>query len=216
VRKYFVGEHYREVSTTMLLFNFDPRTPLGYRIYELEALDMQPLWDLCPWRGDDPRHRLSAMRAPPLQLEGAVLPHVADDDTALAAGTTTHAVGAPRGPLPASVVWTEKAYSKGEYALPASPWAHPTERWFREPGAHVAQSYEQLLLTGDARLPLATLPALVGKQLACWCREATWRCPANVLLKYVRAYETKPEWRAAFEAYLAAEAATRKGYFDAR
>lgn len=167
------------VSTAMILLNFRPDEPEAFYRYDLEALPtMDELMAHMPWDEHDPWHR------PPAPTP--LVPGVTDADLAAAAAVETRRlVGMPpKGPLPLDVVWTGKAYCKNGYELPDSPWK-AQEHWFGPPPAHIPSHYEQYLR--GARALLVALPLLVGKRLACWCREEQQRCHADVLVRYANA-----------------------------
>ena len=169
-----------DMADEMFMFQFRPDDPEDYYVYRMSRVDMARFVACLPY---DPAAACNQLPKPDLD---ALLPlpanAVRDDDPA-AQGPTTRTF-APKGPLPPDVVWTGKAYSKGGYALPDSPWKAPFH-WFGPPPADAAHKYERYLLGQPALLQ--RLPELHGKRLACWCRKPEERCNADVLCKYANA-----------------------------
>lgn len=188
-RHYYAGQ----MEPRALLLNFRPSEPDQFYAYWIDTLPgMCPLWDLLPWQPDDPRHTAFAPgRGAPLLVQP-----VPDADPRCCGPTTRCA--APALPTPADVVWTGAMYPSAKaradaqragkplrFDLPDSIYKHPW-RWFGPPKAGAYEFYEQHFL-GNSVL-LATLPELVGKRIACWCKSPDERCQADVLVKYANLY----------------------------
>lgn len=183
------------MEACVVLLNFRPSEPAEFRVYWLAPpRDMTALWALLPWLSDDPRHVQFSSTDVANRLLMAPVP---DTDPRCSAGPTTRC-SAPSLPTPPDVVWTGALYPSKRartqavrdgiplrYDLPESIYKHPWS-WFGAPRPGAYEYYEQHLLSNAVLL--ASLPQLVGKRIACWCRSAEQRCQADVLVKYANLY----------------------------
>jgi hypothetical protein len=163
----------------MLLLNFVPLQPDGFYTYWIQQpLDMRPFWTLLPWRHDDPRHL------------GPILIPKFDSNHAGCQGPTKRIRKPWNVPeLPPNVIWTGHAYDNKDKPprLPESEFKHPWKKWYTaEPPRGAFEFYEQYLLNNYELL--TKIPDLVGKELACWCREPHYKCQADVLVKYANLF----------------------------
>jgi hypothetical protein len=161
----------------MLLLNFRPSAPDTFDDVWIDALDMAPFMELCPWKKDDPRHVMSGL-----------IPGFPDSDPRAVGSVTRIRVPRDGDVLPSDVVWTGEAYDKGGPPLTDSIWKHPAGKCYGKPPKSRAIDYELHLRNNFDLLKL--LPSLKGKRIACWCQEdPEWRCNADVIVKYANLYE---------------------------
>jgi hypothetical protein len=185
------------------ILNFPSDRPYDYRIYEIEALDMAPLWSLAPINLDDPRQYQSLTPAYVPRYDGAP------------ASLPAHPAmrwRVPVGGLADDMVWVGALYpsakaradmakkkAAGEeyddklarFDLAKSPFNHPwgyqekDETNRRQSAAY----YEHYLLNSPALLD--QLPSLYGKRLCCWCRDTDPPCYVSVLAKYTNLHQQR-------------------------
>ncbi len=194
-----------DVAETLLLVNFRPEHPYEYHIYEIETIDMAPLFALMPWDVQDPRHNYFPGET--------LLPRVADDDPRCVGPTKR--VRAPFGPLDDNTTWTGAMYpsatkrkendaniaarkERGEAYddlilvrdFPEFKYKHPWS-WYPSPPRGATGYYERYLLNNRELIEL--LPWLYGRKLACFCKTDQEKCQADVLAKYANVYHGRSD-----------------------
>lgn len=206
----------------VILYNFNPKTPDLYEVYDEPNLDLTCFLRRLPWRDNDPAHSdysvLSTLvprytgqdrpctttrvtigpnmwREPDVTWVGRQYPSAkatatareetnAHIDAMLMAGDTAQALE----------VYDAHEAKKERYTLRNSPYHHP---WYwmsgKDPDPPGCNSYYEWWLLNN-RKALSMLPEYVGKRIACWCKETDKNCHADILARYVRAYE-RGDWR---------------------
>jgi len=168
-----------QMDTKAVLINIDPLHPTEFRLFWMEVMNVDLLWDSMPWDPKDPHQSL---------FPGPTLMSRIPDTDPRCRGRTKK-VPWPSGAeeLAPQMVWVERKYVNKKPKCAASPFAHPW-RWYRVPPPWSAAGYYERHLLSSADL-LRKVPKLVGKELVCWCRAEGPRCHADVLAKYANLYE---------------------------
>jgi len=91
-------------------------------------------------------------------------------------------------------LFDEHEGKKERYTLRNSPYHHP---WYwmsgKDPDPPGCNEYYEWWLLNN-RKALHMLPEFVGKRIACWCKETDTACHADILARYVKAWE-RGTWR---------------------
>jgi hypothetical protein len=203
----------------VILYNFNPKTPDLYEIKDRPCLDLQHLFRLLPYRADDPRHgdysilptlvpRLGTIPLPPSQTQRVKIgPYMWCQQDVAWVGSQYPSRNAKRetdeameaaceaGDVARMLELFHTYRGKVEkYNLRSSPYHHPMD-WdmSKDPVRLGYMSYYEWWLLNTPRV-LAMLPQFVGKRIACWCAEGADQCHAEILTRYVQAWETRV-WR---------------------
>lgn len=206
----------------VILYNFNPKTPDLYEVYDEPNLDLTAFLHRLPWRDNDPAHSdysvLSTVvprymgpdrpcktaritigpgmwREPDVVWVGRQYPSTKAATTAREDAARQMEAALMEGNVSAALaVYDEHEAKKERYTLRNSPYHHP---WYwmsgKDPDPPGCKSYYEWWLLNN-RKALLTLPEYVGKRIACWCKETDTVCHADILTRYVRAYE-RGDWR---------------------
>lgn len=199
----------------VILYNFNPNTPDLYETYDYPPLDLKLFFGMLPYKLDDPRHTdysvLSTVvprflgTLDPRQTKTrrvAIKPGMWKDLDVAWVGRVYPALNSKKNTNDLMVAALEKGNvvearrvfvdledKRKRYTLNNSPYHHP---WYwmsgKDPDPAGCNSYYEWWLLNNPRC-LAMLSLYVGKRITCWCPETSKSCHADILVRYVQAWE---------------------------